>query len=384
MRIGYIIDNLHIGGAQRLLLNLCEELKARDDISISIIGLSDDQEKPFPEKLLSLGARVYHFPRTARRETLDFGRYRDLKRFIIEQRLDIIHTQLQIANIVGVIAGNMAHRPVVSSLQNQLSPFQEVDFLAQFLETQSLRLGAAEIIAVGHTVAETQKKRFRGRKLQIIPNVVTQIPGISPIERQETREELIGDASRPLLISVGRMRIQKGFDDLIDTFLIIREKEPDTALMIVGDGILEDHLRKRVKDLGLENHIYLPGKRNDVPRLLAASDLYVSSSLWEGLSLAILEAMSAGLPVVVTDVGDSPYIITPEMGIVTPAHQPKTLAAAVLEMLDDPDRMRKVGQICKTFIDENYRTDIWIEHLLTLYKNVLQAGQNQNTKGSPS
>jgi glycosyltransferase involved in cell wall biosynthesis len=127
----------------------------------------------------------------------------------------------------------------------------------------------------------------------------------------------------------------------------------------------------QARGLGIAEHIRFTGARIDVPRLLTASDLYVSASLWEGLSVAVLEGMAAGLPVVATAVGESPRMITPEIGRVVEPKDVDGLANAMLEYLCDPELGRSTGERARVFIRENYNPERWFENFTALYTDVI-------------
>jgi glycosyltransferase involved in cell wall biosynthesis len=173
-----------------------------------------------------------------------------------------------------------------------------------------------------------------------------------------------------MLISVGRLSRQKAFADLITAFTTVRQKYPTAVLVIVGGGQTRAELVAQIQSLGLEGHVFLLGFRNDVPALLAASDLFVSSSHWEGIPIAILEAMSAGLPVVATEVGDVPLIVNEASGFIVPPAQPMRLADAITTLLADPDQRRKMGAAARLHVLQNYSPEVWAGKLCDLYLEV--------------
>jgi glycosyltransferase involved in cell wall biosynthesis len=189
------------------------------------------------------------------------------------------------------------------------------------------------------------------------------------------RTELVGDDSRPLLISVGRLTPQKGGSDLLTAFAHVCETHPEAALIIVGDGSDLETLAEQIKALGLTNHAWLLGARSDVPRLLAASDLYVSASLFEGLPVAMLEAMAAGLPVAATDAGDVPLVVTPHAGVVVPRGEPMRLAQAFEQLLNNRKQLPEMGRAAREHVALHYSPAAWLDQLLTLYSEVCVVDQ---------
>ncbi|MBI4768867.1 MAG: glycosyltransferase, partial [Chloroflexi bacterium] len=189
-------------------------------------------------------------------------------------------------------------------------------------------------------------------------------------ERAALRAEIAGDPTRPLLISVGRLTPPKAFDVLLSAFALVRSQKPEARLIIVGGGSLYDELAAQIKTLGLEGSAMLLGERDDIPRLLAAGDMFVSSSVREGLPLAILEAMTAGLPVVATRVGDVPEAVVAGTGALVPPGQPTALADAIASLLDHPGQMRAAGEAAQAHACRNYSTAQWFEQQLAVYQEI--------------
>jgi glycosyltransferase involved in cell wall biosynthesis len=166
---------------------------------------------------------------------------------------------------------------------------------------------------------------------------------------------------------VGRLTSQKGFEHLLQAFARVHEKYPNAALVIAGDGRQLDSLAAQIRSLGLEGHAFLLGQRDDVPRLLAVADVYVNSSLLEGTPVSVLEAMSAGLPIVATSVGDTPYLLDSDSGILVPPAQPEKLAEALMVLLSDPLRRDSLGKSARVRTQKDYSPQAWTRNLLAFY-----------------
>ena len=127
---------------------------------------------------------------------------------------------------------------------------------------------------------------------------------------------------------------------------------------------------EQIKKLGLQEQVILLGSRTDVPRLLAAADIYINSSHWEGTPVSVLEAMSAGLPVIATRVGENPYLLEPDAGVLVHPHQPQELAAALVYLLSSEDRCHKLGAVARERVRNYYTPEIWRYNLLKLYSEL--------------
>ena len=137
--------------------------------------------------------------------------------------------------------------------------------------------------------------------------------------------------------SIGRLTVQKGYSVLIQAIPGILAQVPDAHFVIVGSGELDDSLQRQAQDAGIADRITFTGSRSDVEAILGTLDLFVSSSLWEGLPTVILESIAARLPVVGTQVsGTTELIRDGESGLLVEAGNPDALAGAVVEALQDP------------------------------------------------
>lgn len=366
MRIAHIIDSLDWGGAQRLLVTFAEAAN-EENISLTIILLDKNSgDAPFFTELgdWNVLTVVFHAQRL-----LNPIRFAKLFWFLKREQFDLVHTHLNYGNILGSMAGKLSGIPVVATLHNMRvskSPTPR-----KKLERWVLHKMANRLIVVGQQVAKARKHQFPGKTLHVVPNAVSSIPPMGERERLAVRTELIGDPSRPLLITVGRLNPLKGVDDLLTAFARVYQTHPRATLIIVGDGSILPDLAKQIKTLELENNVWLLGGRSDVPRLLAASDLYVSASHWEGLPVAMLEAMSAGLPVAATGVGDVPVVLTSQTGVVVPPKEPVRLAEAIIQLLDNYEHLPTMGAAARAHVTRHYNTSVWLNKLLDLYQDTI-------------
>lgn len=158
-------------------------------------------------------------------------------------------------------------------------------------------------------------------------------------DREAVRAEL-GAGRRPLLLAVSRLAEQKGLDTLLAAAQRWQQRDPAPLTVLAGDGPEHDRLQRAIDDQGLD--VILLGRRDDIPDLLAAADLYVMTSVWEGRPLVIQEAMQAGLPVVTTAAGGVPELVG-DAAAVVPVGDDDAVAAAVSELLDDPARRAELS-----------------------------------------
>ncbi len=161
----------------------------------------------------------------------------------------------------------------------------------------------------------------------------------------EIRAKLGIPADALVVGSVTRLSLQKAPLDLVDAFAEIHRKRPLTHFIIVGDGPLRPDVEAKIRELGLSDQITLTGLRRDVPELMAAFDIFVLSSLWEGLPRVLPQAMATGLPIVATRAdGSAEAVAEGENGFLVQRGQPKALAGKVLLLLNDAELREKMGE----------------------------------------
>ena len=364
MRIFQVIDTLTTGGAQALLLTFAKEMQARGQ-ALTVICLDGARSSPVEEQLQELGAHLVYVPGS---RLFDLPRLLRLYRVLRSERADGVHTHLTYANILGSLAGWLAGLPVVATIHSE-APDPGWDNQARHLvETWALRRFARRVIAVGPRVEAGQRRRMGAGKVVAVPNAVTIPPVLSAAKRAAMRRELQGDGTGPVLIAVGRLSPEKGYLDLLEAFASLLPRLPAARLLIAGDGALRETLQAKIQSLGLAGRVSLLGWRSDVPRLLSACDLFVSASHWEGLPIAVLEAMACALPVVAPAVGDLLEVISPETGVLVPPGQPQELARALETVLVDPERLTRMGQAAREQVQCNYHSRVWADRLLEVYR----------------
>jgi len=364
VNIVQVVDNLIVGGAQKWIVTFAGSIYKRGNSRLVVISLSDEVSDTLIGEIEELGAlvRVYPFERLYNPQ-----QFIRLVKFFRQERFDIIQTHLIRANIIGKLAGLLSNTPAVSTLHSTGESAHRYNPLRTRLETFVMRYLVKRIIAVGFSIAEFHSKRFAKKSIDVIPNAITPSQGISATERFDIRSEIATDACRTLLISVGRISPPKGYQDLLMAIGILRITHPDVLLVIVGNGSLYDEIAQQVISRQLGENVIMLGERTDVPRLLCAADVFVSASHREGLPLAILEAMGAGLPIVATSVGDIPQVIDADRGIIVPPHQPMKIADALGVLLDNSERWESYGEAGKAYIRENHHPDVWLNKLMALY-----------------
>jgi glycosyltransferase involved in cell wall biosynthesis len=180
-------------------------------------------------------------------------------------------------------------------------------------------------------------------------------------------------AGTPLVGAVGRLVPDKGQDDLLRAAAEVLRRRPETRFVLVGTGTAEPALRALAADLGIAPACVFLGFRDDVPAITAALTVAVLASVDCDASPAVLkEALACGVPAVATDIGGASEILRPgETGLVVPPHRPDELARALLALLDDPERARRMGERGSADVAARFTPDRLVDETLTAYRSVL-------------
>ena len=215
-----------------------------------------------------------------------------------------------------------------------------------------------------HMVAEG----YPADRVGVIHNGIE--PGRAPgeLERQRARAAL-GIAGDTFVVgTAARLDPVKDLPTLITAFASLRQSEPRARLVIAGEGQERPHLERHIADLGLAADVSLLGHREDVRALMPGFDVYVNSSISEGISVTILEAMAACVPVVATNVGGNPEIVSDgSNGLVVPARTPSELASAMSLLAAAPAMRRTFGLEGRRTVERDFRIDQMVDKYARIY-----------------
>jgi glycosyltransferase involved in cell wall biosynthesis len=369
MKIVHLITTLGVGGAEKHLLWLGAGQTARGH-SVHVIYLKGDGELGDAFRQAGLSVEQVPMPGLAG-APVALGRLVDALRRVDP---DVVHTHLLKADMLGALAVSKAGDAVlVSSKHNDERALLRwpVSLIHGLLSKRADR-----IIALSDHVA-----RFVARHGRVPRERITRIYyGVdaealeSHRPREETRAELGVAESTRLLVCVGRLAEQKDHPTLLRALVALPD---DVELLIVGGdpfGGGVERLSRLADELGLGGRAHFLGIRHDVQDLLAASELFVLPSLWEGLGLVFLEAMAVRLPIVASDVSAIPEVVEDGVsGWLVPPGDPAALATAVTRALsDDHDRQAR-GMAGHARLLELFALPPMIDRTLAVYDELLAA-----------
>jgi glycosyltransferase involved in cell wall biosynthesis len=364
-----IIDNLSLGGAQRLLITLARHVAAQS--SLRVLALSDD-DTPMRAELTAAGARLTEMRNVRLWSVPSWWR---VWRAIRQSGADVVHVHLTYATILAAPIARLQGKRVIVSLHNADTARgaggrrRLRHAVLHWLEDFSLRHCTDHVIFVGENVARSNRARIGRTPGTMIRNVIAAPDPVAAENRAATRAAMGADEGDVVLISTGRLMPQKDPAGLLHAFALVAGQTPQARLWMVGTGPMQDEIAALRDALGLRDRILLTGERGDVARLLAAADAFVLSSAWEGLPLGLLEAMAQGLPVVSTDVGDVAHVLPARAGGLVPPGRPDLLARALLPLLSDATVRRDCGSAALAAARDFTDVAGWYRQLRHLYGN---------------
>lgn len=324
LRVLYLVTELDPGGAERQLAALAAGLDRRHfDPAVASLAPPGEMAKPLRE------AGIPVFSAGARRAS-DIRALPRLKRLLAQVQPDLLHTFLFHANVAGRLCARLAglSAPVVASIR-----VEDPRWWHRAGERLTARWADAFVAnseAMGAFLV--REVRLPGRKVTVIPNAL--LPGPGP-EPGAFRREIGLAPEAPLVVGVGRLHPQKGFDTLVEAMAGI-----PAVLALVGDGQERARLETLARKLGVD--LRLPGRLPSAASALADADLVAQPSRWEGMPNAVLEAMALGKAVLGARVGGIPELLD-DAGVLVPTDDPSALGEGLRGLLADPSRRASLG-----------------------------------------
>lgn len=388
IRLMHILEAT-VGGTRRHLLDLCLGLPAdRFQQHVVCSVLRDESFLTDVAALREAGIEVTILP--MKREislTSDWRCLRDLRRIMTDWRPQIVHGHSSKGGFLARLAARsvrprprLVYNPHGFAFQMRTSSWKQALYVG--LERNAGRLTDVLVAAcASQKDLALQHHLLPEERIRVVPNGIRAEEFQIQVDRKAIREELGLPAEAKLLGTVAALVPQKGVEHLVRAAVAVRRERPDVHLLIIGDGPLRGPLQRLAEHLELTampapahpNGIHFLGQRHDVPRLLAALDLFVLPSLWEGLPYVLLEAGAAGLPVVATAIpGNVDLIEEGRTGLLAPAGDPLELALTLFRALDDP-RLGEYGHSLRDDVCRDYTMEKMIEGHVRVYEGLVGA-----------
>jgi glycosyltransferase involved in cell wall biosynthesis len=294
-----------------------------------------------------------------------------LYRLLRRERFGVVHAHKFGSNVWGTLVGRLARVPVIVAHEHTWS--FEGQPVRRFLDRELIGRGSSVFVAV----SEDDRRKMieiegvRPEKVLFVPN------GIEPRRPRgsDVRAELGVPADAPLIGAVGVLRPQKALDVLVRAVAPLLEEIPALHVVIVGEGSERGSLTELIRSEGVGERVRLAGFRDDIPDVLAAFDVAVSSSAFEGSPLAMIEFMEAARPIVATAVGGVPDLIDDGVhGLLVRPGDVAGLTDALRTMLSDREAARRMGERAQERRRREFDLDVVVRRFETLYERLAQGG----------
>ncbi len=354
LRVCHVSLTLKTGGLERLLADIAR-LHDAQSCTPEFVAIRDVGR--FAEEIRNTGCTVHTLQSAGR-----LGQIRQMVHLFRTGRFDVVHTHNTYPHLYASIAARLAGIPVVVNTRHGQRAGHGWKSRTQFRWASHL---VDRIIAVSDDAARlcVEADGVNRRKVTRIWN------GIDLSDFSYS-----GPSTAPVAISVARLSAEKDFPTLLHAMAQAVREVPDLHLKLVGDGPEREKLERLTRELGISSCVEFLGERRDVPDQLVQAGFFVSSSLTEGISLTLLEAMAVGLPVVATAVGgNSEIVVDGVTGSLVPAGDSDALATAMVETCRTNNRWPALGKAGRERVAEHFDVRRMVSDYEALYRDLLSA-----------
>ena len=385
--IVHVIDSLgNVGGAEQQLV---EQLRRFSDQQLrhAVVCLYDTAPGQSRRELLPAGVDLHYLYAGARPRPTRLRTQQRLNTKIAQLRPDLIHCSLPDASLASRIVAWRQSLPLIETLVNishervrtegnpEVTPLKLA--LHRLLDRVTMR-SVTRFQAISPAVAQSWRRTvgLKAEKIRVIPRGID-TKAFDQIDRAEARrfiqDDLLLSEKALILLNLGREQPQKGQRFLVEAMSQIVAVVPEAVLLIAGSpGLHSQTLRAEVANRGLESAVRFLGRRQDVARLLGASDVFLFPSLYEGLGVSLLEAMAAGVAVLTTDRPPMNDVVEHDInGILVPSSDANGLAAAVVKLARDPDVRQRLGAAARSTVTSRFSIDSTARQVEDLYGELL-------------
>jgi len=373
IKLIHLITGLNTGGAEMMLYRLLSKIDRRK-FDVSVISLTD--VGPVGEKIKELDIPVIGLG--MKRGIPNPSFLFKLAKILKKEKPDVLQTWMYHANLMGLLAGKLAGvKNIVWGIHHSnLDPkIEKRQTIAVAKLCGLLSRLSSKIICCSHASLQCHEQLGYSReKMMVIPNGFD-LGLFQPNRHSKSllKELFLGDDC--LLVGhAARWHGQKDHPNLIKAARFVVEQLPNVHFVLCGDGITHENetLSALIRQEGIEKHVHLLGRRNDIHTLMPQFDVYVSSSkAGEAFPIVLGEAMACEVPCVTTDVGDSAYIVG-DTGFVVPPENPQALADAIIRCLSlSAEERKQLGKKARQRVEAHFALDLVVEKYESIYQSLL-------------
>ena len=364
-RVLHLVSSNGLYGAERVILNL-----AQDEGTLSYVGALYNRHNPHLEmideaKKMGLKTAVFNS-----RGRADLKTIFDIKKFLRDNQIDILHTHNYKSDIVGfgaVLLGKskwVATNHVWHGLDRKSRFYERIDaFVLRF---------AAQVVAVSSEIKkDLVAKNIPEGKVHVIDNGIDIARFSRPRPMEKLKEALGIHKDDAVVTIVGRLSPEKGHETFLKAAKDVLSKKQNVRFLIVGDGPIGAELRVMAAKLSLNGHVTFTGVRKDMDGIYAVSDLMVNASSIEGLPMTILEAMAAKVVLIVTPVGAVPKVIRHGInGVIFPTGDELGLSKEICSLIDDPSRRESLTERAYRDVCDRFSSAAMVRQYKQIYESI--------------
>jgi glycosyltransferase involved in cell wall biosynthesis len=364
--VAFICDDLMIGGWTTLVsLILHMREKEIEPLVICLFG-----KGPNADILEKAGVEVHCF--YFNKFNFIF-RLLSLSAFLKKEKVDIVHSQLDLSHIIGIAAAVLAGIPFKVKHIHTIIETRKKGFAGWLLAKLTRKVDM--VLAVSHSAIDSFKKHNPefSRKTKVIHNGIDIDNFRARFQSSKLKRKEFGLPENAIVcITVANLKWQKGHKFLIEAASLI-DKSERPHFLFVGEGPERNPLEKLIQEKGLNDFFHFAGQRTDIPELLAIADIFVLPSILEGLGICLIEAFAAGLPVIATETGGIPEIAKDgKNAILIPPSNPNALVEAIKKLNNSPDLRQKISEI-NSLHAKDFSIDIIADLYLKAYKELTES-----------
>lgn len=370
MRVTHIIKVTRVSGAENHLLELLKGLRERGlDVRLVVMV---ERDNPMEEMVSQAEARGIATARLTISRDADWPLLWRLRRLLRRQQPDIVHTHLVHADLFGYVAAKFAGLPCVVSSRHNDDQFRYRARWRRIHRHYWRRINAGIAISAALRTFAIEIEGAPAGKLSVV-NYGLKTSWLSDNEIQaaqsKLRAELKLESDTLLMGMVCRLVKQKGIAYALEATRRIQAEHPNAHLVIAGDGKLAAELRRLAAALGITDRVHWLGWRRDAADLMAAFDLLLVPSLWEGFGLVLLEAMAGRTPVIASRVSAIPeVVIDGETGILIAPRDVDALTRALARLLNDRALRKHMGLLGAARLEERFSIARMVEGTIAVYQ----------------
>lgn len=296
IRVLHVVTHMNRGGLETMIMNYYRHID-RTKIQFDFLTHRDGK-KDYDDEILSLGGRIYHLPSLNPFDKK--GYLKKLDDFFREHKeYKIVHSHLDCMSAYPLKAAKKYGVPVrIAHAHSTSEERKDLKYLIKIHSKRKIPQYATDLFACSKKAGEWM---FGNKSFNIMKNAIDAEKYLYNKKRAEEVRKELGIENKFVVGHVGRFSIPKNHKFLIDIFKYIYMKKQNAVLLLVGEGTLQDEIKKKVKEEELEQDVIFLGLRNDVERIMQAMDVFVFPSLYEGLPVTLVEAQAAGLPCVISN-----------------------------------------------------------------------------------